>query len=231
MNTDFIILCGGQGSRLRPAIGQSQKVLAEVNHRPFLNLLIQHIKAQGGKRVILSTGFQADSVESYYRKNNSGLVIDCVREDVPLGTGGAVKKASAFIHSEYFFVLNGDSFCPVDFENHLNFHQGCHAVCTIAVSPVTDNKDYGTITLDPQKKILAFEEKIASSASRYVNAGVYCFQKSISDFMPKEDRFSIERDFFPKLIGKAFYGFETDKEFIDIGTPERLALAKKRFIQ
>ena len=40
ITADFIILCGGQGTRLRSVVGESQKVLASVDDEPFLDLLI-----------------------------------------------------------------------------------------------------------------------------------------------------------------------------------------------
>jgi NDP-sugar pyrophosphorylase family protein len=46
--------------------------------------------------------------------------------------------------------------------------------------------------------------------------------------MPKTKKFSLENDFFPGLIGKNFYGYCTDQEFMDIGTPERYASAKQK---
>ena len=37
----------------------------------------------------------------------------------------------------------------------------------------------------------------------------------------------IEYDFFGKIPTKEFFGFTVDKEFIDIGTPERLEYARQ----
>jgi NDP-sugar pyrophosphorylase family protein len=38
---------------------------------------------------------------------------------------------------------------------------------------------------------------------------------------------SLEFDIFPRLVGPKFYGFVTDTELIDIGTPERYYKAVK----
>jgi len=46
--------------------------------------------------------------------------------------------------------------------------------------------------------------------------------------MPEINKFSLENDFFPKLIGNKFFGYYTDKEFMDIGTPERYESVKQK---
>jgi len=38
--------------------------------------------------------------------------------------------------------------------------------------------------------------------------------------MPDNSRFSLELDFFPKMIGKRYAGFIINSDLIDIGTPE-----------
>lgn len=227
MTTDFIILCGGQGTRLRSTIGESQKVMASVGDEPFLDLLIKYIHKQGGRRVILSTGYKAQDVEAHYPGGTlKDVTIEFSREDVPLGTGGAVKKACGLVQTEHFFVLNGDSFCPVDFEKMFAFHVANDAQASVAVAHVLDGQDFGTITLDGQSRISAFEEKVAGGSS-YVNAGIYCFKRGIEKQMPQEEKFSLEKDFFPRLVGPSFYGFVVGLPFFDIGTPERYEMAKR----
>ena len=39
-----IILCGGEGTRLRSVIGEKQKTMTEVGHEPFLVNVIKHLK-------------------------------------------------------------------------------------------------------------------------------------------------------------------------------------------
>lgn len=220
---DTLILCGGLGNRLRAAIGQKQKVMAEINGRPFLDLIINHIKDQGLRRVILGTGYRSQGVERYYQQHNPGLSIEISREGEPLGTGGAVKNAEPFILSDPFFVLNGDSFCPADYGRLLDFHCSRRARVTIVVSQVGDAKDYGTIRMDAQQQILSFDEKKNQSGRKLVNAGIYCFNRDVLSLMAWGNTFSLERDLFPSLRKEELAGFVTPEEFYDIGTPERFS--------
>ena len=231
MSIDYVILCGGQGKRLRFVVSQVPKVLAPVGGKPFLDILIAYLQTQGAKRVILSTGYKADVIERHCRGRFQNLAIVFSHEKSPLGTGGAIKKACAMIRSKDFFVLNGDSFCRLDFKKLLAAHKKNNALATLAVSKVKGTKDYGTMTLGDAGRVLAFEEKTKGARNAYVNVGVYCFRRDIDTFMPRKNKFSIERDFFPNLVGKDFYGFVTTQKFIDIGTPQRYRQAGRYFIK
>ena len=219
--TDFIILCGGQGTRLRSVVGESQKVMASVGDEPFLDLLIKYIRAQGGRRVILATGYKADDVEAHYRDHFGDMTIEFSRETEPLGTGGAIKKAWQKIETENFFVLNGDSFCPIEFETMLDLHIAYQSNATVALAKVEDGQDYGSVLLDDAGCVTAFQEKVPTGNLTYVNTGIYCFRDDFKNELPSADKFSLEKEFFPSIIGKGFCGYATDKSFHDIGTPER----------
>ncbi len=218
---DVVILCGGLGKRLRGVIGDSQKVMAKVAQKPFLDLILSFLKKQGFRRVILCTGFQGDLVKKYYTQNPQGLEIVFSPEAKPLGTGGAIKNARKKISSPVFLAMNGDSFCPLDFKKFLHFHLKQKALATVAVYKLQKNVDSGSITMDDSKRIIRFDEKKATAHEQFVNAGIYGFDQSVFKYMPNPKVFSLEYDFFPALMGNSFYGFPTKEEFLDIGTPER----------
>ena len=224
---DAVVLCGGMGKRLRSVIGVKQKTFADLNGKPFLDIILSFLKKQGVRRVILLTGYAAEEIESYYKNNSFGLTISFSREKSPLGTGGAVKNATGLIKSDPFFLLNGDSFCPVDFKALLEFHRVNKSAATIVVSAVKDSRDYGGVLLDLQNRIMAFVEKQPDTKLKNVNAGIYCLSRQVLNLMPKKKKHSIEYDLFPKLIDKNFFGFKTKKKFYDIGTPDRFYLAQK----
>ena len=74
--------------------GGGQKVLAPINGRSFLSILIDYITSQGGHRFIVCTGHGAQDVEDHFQELRTAVEIIFSKEDTPLGTGGAIKKAS-----------------------------------------------------------------------------------------------------------------------------------------
>ena len=218
---DAVILCGGLGKRLRTVSGETPKVMMDLEGDPFLNLIIKHLASQGINHIILCTGYKADEVERYYRQTDLGVVVDFSREDSPLGTGGAVKNSIPLIETDLFFILNGDSFCPVDLKSLSAFHLQHQARVSVAVSEVKASKDFGGVVIGAKGEVQAFLEKDEKNPQKYVNAGVYCFSREMLNNMPNKKVFSLEYDFFPQLIGKGLYAQVTNKKFFDIGTPQR----------
>lgn len=231
-NIDVAILCGGLGKRLRSEIGESQKVMAKIGEEPFLDVLLQDLARANFKRLILLTGYKAETIEEHYRTNNLGLTIEFSRETEPLGTGGALKNARALIQSDPFICLNGDSFCSLNYEEFLNFYSAKRADAAMVLSQRENSRDFGTITLDGAQRITSFEEKLKSrrpSGPVYVSSGVYCFSKKVFDWMPALAKFMLETDFFSNMVQKEVYGFIAQQTFVDIGTPERLKKARTIF--
>jgi|PlaIllAssembly_1097288.scaffolds.fasta_scaffold49945_3 NDP-sugar pyrophosphorylase family protein len=64
---DAIILAGGLGTRLRELIGDLPKVLAPVNNRPFLDVILSFLNKCGCiQRVVIAVGYLADKVIKEY---------------------------------------------------------------------------------------------------------------------------------------------------------------------
>ena len=225
---DCIILCGGLGKRLQGVVNDVPKVMAQIDGRPFLDFIVEYLKSQGIKRIVLCAGYKADLVEKYYREHDFGVIINFSTENEPLGTGGAVKNACAIISSNPFFVLNGDSFCSADFQAFFDFHNNKKSLASLLVSQVQEGKDFGSLRLDKDCQIIDFKEKNEEAGEHLVNAGIYCFDQAIFSCMPDKKTFSLENDLFPSLLGNRFYGHKIDKEFMDIGTPQRYESVKQK---
>jgi NDP-sugar pyrophosphorylase family protein len=223
---DVVILCGGYGKRLQDVIKDIPKPMAKIKRRPFLSILIDFIASYGFKSFILCTGYKADIIEGYYRQRSDNLTIKFSREGEPLGTGGAIKNAENYIKSNPFLVANGDSFCKINFKEFVDFHFRRDALISIAVTNADVCDDYGIINIDDSHRIIEFNEKTKGYKNRLINAGFYLLQREVLSMMLEKNNFSIERDFFPKIIKRNLYAFETQESLIDIGTPERYEKAK-----
>ncbi len=217
---DVVILCGGLGTRLRPVIFDRPKVLAKIGEKTFLDILIGELIEQGFRNIILCVGYLKNKVKDHFQYERD-YNIAFSEEEEPLGTGGALKKARPLIKSDLFIVLNGDSICKVKFSDFYDFHVSKKACLSMVLVRTKAAMDFGSVVLDGSHRITSFKEKVASRDESLINAGIYLMQKEIFFLMPEEKHFSLEYDFFPKLIENKCYGFITDNELIDIGTPER----------
>ncbi|MCX9014274.1 MAG: sugar phosphate nucleotidyltransferase [Candidatus Methanoperedens sp.] len=217
---DVIILCGGLGTRLRPAISDRPKALAKIDDKTFLDILIDDVLKHGFKNIILCVGYLKERIKDHFNYEKD-YNIDFSEEDYPLGTGGALNNAKSLIKSDTFMVMNGDSICNVDFKDFFDFHIYRKATLSMVLTRSHDGEDYGNVVLDDSQNIICFKEKVDNKGQCLINAGVYMMQKEIFSYMPDETIFSLEYDLFPKLINNKCYGYIIENELLDIGTPER----------
>src|SRR2546421_11574002 len=88
---DVIILCGGQGTRLASVVTDVPKPLAPVSEKPFLDHLLAFLFQSGVVRsATLAVHHLADRIISYYSDHTAPFPLHIVKEDKPLGTGGAI---------------------------------------------------------------------------------------------------------------------------------------------
>src|SRR6202142_1516315 len=121
-----VMLVGGLGTRLRSIVPSTPKVLASIGEKSFLELLVRQLRSQGIRKLVMCTGYLADQIESRFGDGRMWDVsIEYSKEEIPLGTAGAVKLAQRYLQGiPEFLVLNGDSFLEIDFQSLRTFHRG-----------------------------------------------------------------------------------------------------------
>src|SRR3984893_1649650 len=117
MSLPIVILAGGLATRLHPITEKIPKALVDVAGRPFLEHQIELLKGNEVTDITLCVGYLGEMIQKRYGDGEALGVRIRYSFDGPklLGTGGAIKKASAFL-PDVFFVLYGDSYLPVDYQ-------------------------------------------------------------------------------------------------------------------
>jgi NDP-sugar pyrophosphorylase family protein len=226
-SVDVLVLAGGLGTRIRPALGNMPKLLAPIDGRPFLSYLLQWLISFDARRVVLALGHGAAAVQEYLRDfRDPALAVSAIVEPRPLGTAGAVRFARARLHTDPVLVMNGDSFVAADLCAFLAFHRASGAAGTVLCATVEHAGRYGRIATCENARIREFVEKdIAFQGRAMVNAGLYLLSPSLLDTIVAMPGPSLERDVFERLPVSSLAAFAGGFDFVDIGTPERLATA------
>jgi D-glycero-alpha-D-manno-heptose 1-phosphate guanylyltransferase len=236
-NLEAVILCGGLGLRLRPAVPELPKCLAAVGDRPFLEYVLLQLRAEGIRNVVLCTGYRSQHVADYFetgKRWDMSLTYSIEKES--LGTGGAVKKAGAFVHGSPFLALNGDSILDVNLAQLVAFHNANQASVTIALAQVESGERYGSVDTDAEGCVTAFREKggrattsvATMETNARINGGIYVMDSRVFAEIPSAPPpVSLETDVFPRLTGRRVYGYPTNGYFVDIGVPEDYAKAQR----
>lgn len=219
-----IILAGGFGTRLRQVVTDLPKPMAPVAGRPFLEILLTSLACKGFRRVVLSLGYMAGEVVSHFGDRFAGMKLVYEIEEMPLGTGGAVRQALARCTSDHVFVFNGDTFLDLEIKD-VEAHWQTHHAPIIVARDVSDTARYGRLDT-VNGHVLGFSEKGVAGPG-LINAGCYVLPAGILDDFPPGQPFSLEADFLAKAAGtQQFDLFVTNGYFIDIGVPEDYARAQ-----
>jgi D-glycero-alpha-D-manno-heptose 1-phosphate guanylyltransferase len=217
---EAIILAGGMGTRLRGSIGELPKPMAPVAGRPFLAWQLDALERRGIRQVILSVGYRREAIEAHFGDRHATLSIAYAKEEVPLGTGGAIAAAMRMVQGPAAFVLNGDTYLRAP----LRALESAGGDFSVLVARVEDAGRFGTVVVS-EGLVTGFREKAAGGAG-LVNSGVYWIAKSVMAAAGLPEKFSFEKDFMePRAASLAIRAVVTDEPFIDIGVPETLAAA------
>lgn len=223
------VLAGGLGTRLRSAVADRPKVLAEVRGRPFLTYIFDQLVNAGVQQVVLSTGYLGGMVCAMFGGSYDKLRIVYSQESLPMGTAGALRLALPLFESDTVLVMNGDSFCDISLSSFWDWHCHHEDCGSLVVVSVTDVRQSGSIELSSEGKVLSFKEKCSPRKLGWINAGVYLLPSSFIEMIPRDGPVSLEHAMFPFWIGKGLYGYQSEGKLLDIGTPESYGTAEQFF--
>jgi D-glycero-alpha-D-manno-heptose 1-phosphate guanylyltransferase len=224
------ILAGGLGTRLRPVLDDSPKVLAPVAQRPFITYLLDQLVAAGIRKTILLTGYQAAQVRETLGSRYGNMTLSYSQEAKPLGTGGALRQALPKLDTGSLLLMNGDSFCEVDLPLLIREHRRREADLSLTLAHVPDAGRFGQVRMNDDGKLIHFGEKQSGTGPGWINAGIYVMERSLVQEIAPDRYQSLENDLFPRWIEcRRSVGFPCTGRFLDIGTPASYASADAFF--
>ncbi len=218
-----LFLAGGMGTRLKPLTNELPKPMVPIMNKPLLERNMANLKKYGIADFVISIGYKAEYIKDYFGDGSKfGFNIEYVYEDVPMGTGGAIKKAE-HLFNDTFLVFNADILCNIDYLELVNHHKSKKATVTIAVTEVSNPSAYGVIEYDEQDYAESFTEKPQPDEikSNFINAGVYVFEPEVLKEIPEDVPISVERKIFPAILkkGHKISVYKGCHYWMDIGNP------------
>src|SRR6478735_9021820 len=219
---DAVVLVGGQGTRLRPLTLSAPKPMLPTAGVPFLEHMLSRIREAGITHVVLGTSYKAETFTSYFGDGSAfGLEIDYVIEDVPQGTGGAIRNVAERLRADTVMIFNGDVVSGLDLNALLDTHADNDADVTLHLVKVADPRAFGSVPTGADGRVEAFLEKTDNPPTDQINAGCYVFKRSVIQDIPAGRVVSVERETFPGLLagGARVFGHIDSTYWLDLGTP------------
>ena len=222
------MLVGGKGTRLRPLTNSAPKPMLPVAGRPVTEHQIGRARDAGVGRIVLGTSYKAEVFSSYFGDGSRfGVDLRYVVEDVPLGTGGAIRNVASVLESgpdDPVIIFNGDVLTGLDIAAMVDRWRAAGADVAIYLTRADDPRAFGLVPTDSNGQVQAFLEKPQTPeeiVTDQINAGCYIFKRSLIDEIPADHYVSVERETFPGLLaaGAKVIGVVDDGYWLDLGTP------------
>lgn len=114
-----VILAAGLGTRMQPLTARCPKPLLKVGGKALIEYHLEQLGAMGVSRVVINTAYLGGMIESALKGGERwGVPIRYSREYTPLETGGGILQAMSLLdveNDEPFLVINGDIWSDFDF--------------------------------------------------------------------------------------------------------------------
>jgi glucose-1-phosphate cytidylyltransferase len=238
-----IILCGGQGTRLREETEYRPKPMVEVGGRPILWHILKYYAHFDVRDFILCLGYKGWMIKEYflnYEAMNSDFTISLGRlsaisyhaehdeQDfrVTLAdtgantmTGGRLARVRKHVGRERVLVTYGDGLTDLDLGEALRFHEAHGRLAT--VTTVRPSSRFGVLDVGGDGAVTAFAEK--PTLDGWVSAGYFIFEPEVFDLLDTDESCVLEREPLERLAAAGelmayrhdgfFFAMDTFREY------------------
>ena len=212
-----VILCGGEGTRLREETQARPKPLIDIGTEPILMHIMRLYSAHGFRRFILCLGYRGMMIKQFFLDRQ--IRIHDLKLDMSTGirsflgartevdwevvfaetggknqTGSRIKQVSQYVDTLYFMATYGDGVANIDLGQLLAFHVAHGAIGT--VTGVAVKSQFGELRVEGNT-VRSFAEK--PNHQSLVNGGFFVFRREFFDYLSIDPGCVLEREPLERL--------------------------------
>ena len=204
-----LILCGGQGTRLREETEVRPKPMVQVGPRPLLWHIMKIYATQGFDQFVLALGYKGHVIRDFflhYREHTSDVTLRFGAGDILDGrrfhdsadiegwnvtlaetgettqTGGRIHATRRHLGQGTFLMTYGDGVGDVDLHALLAQHRASGRLAT--VTGLRPSSRFGVIERDAEGHALGFREK--PRLDDYISGGFFVLEQGVFDYLDED---------------------------------------------
>ena len=176
-----VVLAGGNGSRLFPLTLVTNKHLLPLYDRPMIFYPLAALKEMGCREVMVVVGGRSvgDILELIHDGSEVGLDLTYRYQRGALGIAHAIGLTRNFAGTDPIAVVLGDNVLRGSLAGFAASFEAGNAEAGAVLKRVPDPQRFGVTELDPDGRIVGFEEKPENPKSDLIPIGVYFFRPSV----------------------------------------------------
>jgi len=209
-----VILCGGQGTRIRDVADDIPKPMIPIGGRPILWHIMKSYAQHGFKDFVLCLGYKSWTIKKFFLDyhlgqndftlslGDSGPVeihnnaaadedwkVTLVETGADTMTGGRLKRVERYLHGERFGLTYGDGVSDIDIGKLVDFHDSHGLLGT--VTAVNPPGRFGELEIF-DGVVNDFSEKPPMSKGM-ISGGFFVFQREFLARLPHDTSLVLEQ--------------------------------------
>ncbi|MBO6518877.1 MAG: glucose-1-phosphate cytidylyltransferase [Rhodospirillales bacterium] len=218
-----VILCGGQGTRIRDVAEDIPKPMIPIGTRPILWHIMKNYAAFGFNEFVLCLGYRGHVIKNFFinydmltndftltlgqpkslveiqnHNESEDWTVTLAETGLHAMTGDRVRAVRKYVEDDDIFMLTyGDGLSDIDIERLVAFHKAHGKIAT--VTGVRPPGRFGELESDDTGQVLEFNEKPQATGGR-ISGGFFVFNKGIFDYLPDGDGLVLEDVPLRKLV-------------------------------
>lgn len=216
-----VILCGGQGTRIREVSERLPKGMVDIGGRPILWHIMKLYSHYGYRRFILCLGYKGWEIKQFfldYRAHLSDFRLTLSNGDhqpqflngpadenwdiifaetgLNAGTGARLRRIRHYIDTPRFMMTYGDGVSAVDIDRLVRKHLEAGRIGT--VTGVHPTSKFGEMQVEGDV-VVEFNEK-PTHVTGWVSGGYFVFERSfLDDYLDDREDLFLEAEPLQKL--------------------------------
>ena len=198
-----VILCGGQGTRIREAADRLPKPLIDIGGQPISWHIMKLYGSFGFRRFILCLGYKSSEIKGYflqYRETladftivldsdheprfhnalgNEDWEVTCAETGLATGTGGRIGRIERYIDTDTFMLTYGDGLGDVNVGELLRFHLEHGRIGT--VTGVRPTSRFGEISVEGNI-VTEFNENLMHHQAWFLEDSLFSIEPSSNTY-------------------------------------------------
>jgi N-acetyl-alpha-D-muramate 1-phosphate uridylyltransferase len=218
-----MILAAGRGQRMRPLTDHTPKPLLPINGQPLIGWHLQRLGAAGICDVVINHAWLGEQIEQTLGDGKRwGVQIQYSAESPALETAGGIARALPLLGSEPFLVINGDIWCDwpltraTDIAKHWQTQRALLAHLIMVANP--SHHLEGDFYLSGDTVVQAHGQP------KLTFAGIGVYHPDLFADLDPNQAAPLAPLLRQAMDQSAVRGELHDGHWIDVGTPERLAM-------
>lgn len=219
-----MILAAGRGERMRPLTDTLPKPMLSVAGKPLILHHIEKLNQEGFSEFVINTAWLGDKIVDFLKDGRQfGVSIEYSHEnEQALETAGGICQALPLLddNNAPFLVVNGDTYVDYHFGDIPVLSERTQAHLWLVKNP--EHNPSGDFNLAHGQI-----KNNGDAAFRYTFSGIGIYRASLFSACINGHRAKLAPILRKAIDEKSVTGSVLENKWVDVGTPERLALLNK----